>query len=747
MTVPEQRPPVPAVPSVVLALGSSLQGELAWLEQRFRTEIGSVYPSSLLRFRLFTRSEQLAPETLHVLCDPLLVHPLWLALQERGLAPAEERGPQLNVYAIVSQDDNRGCRLLAPLQAGLDRLYEGRLVPSLRVFFVGTDLQALPALAEARRAVPCFVLGPVKQLGYRTSGRHEPFETIRLALNALLASSISREIDALLQPDGAPGLSFLALGAAAIAVARPHMETWLRNTLLQRLTRACLQEEESLEARQTRHLRTREEVTGLFELEKAGDSPDEPDELWEKDLGRQVAGLFPRWANELLDGWGIDALETRRGHWRLAARSEGDLYRHLQQILSELAELQEDAQVVLSRDIIRLASGLRRHFERHEQAILARWAQLLARSLGEGRRCLAGMAEIVATTEAVLNRARDALQMQRLAPLWLRGERDIIALADILAAQMMPVRSAAERARQSFLPPGQVALRLLPFVLLLTAAGADLQPGGLGLAGGALGGLSFAALASTLQYRRLSRETQLGARELCRLYEDAIGGLMLGEARNVVQHLQEALVVAVAQLRAVSAELGELEAEASRALEDLSRFPRENTYLERQLSDPVHCAQFAEQVSMDTLLEAPAGEGAADPAALTPGALIAATVRGSLPAAALGAGLVEAVGRVVAQRGSGMLETRVEELLVAGVGQPFSAEGTMEGLHRRALPLWCAEDTSGQEVALVVLSREAAMAFQGWLAAHAATVRVLPTLQRDRISYLRCRRLEGVCPG
>ena len=129
--MPEERPPVPAVPSVVLALGGSLGERLAWLERRFRSEIGSLYPASLLRFRLVARADQVSPEALHALCDPLLTHPLWLRLQERGLAPGGERGPQLNIYAILSQSDPRGLRLLLGLHGHLQALYRGRLVPRL----------------------------------------------------------------------------------------------------------------------------------------------------------------------------------------------------------------------------------------------------------------------------------------------------------------------------------------------------------------------------------------------------------------------------------------------------------------------------------------------------------------------------------------------------------------------------------------------------------------------------------------
>ncbi len=734
----EQQPPVPAVPSLVLGLGNSLQHKLAWLERRFRTEIGSLYPGSLLRFRALAKAEELAPQALHALCDPLLVHPLWLGLVERGLAPRGEHGPQLNVYAIVTQEDARGAHLLAPLHTALKELYNDQITPGLRVFFVGTDPAALPALAEATRPVPCFVLGPVKQFGYRTQGRQEPFEAIRLALNALLASSAGAEIEGLLQPDRAPGLVTFALGASAIAVARPQMETWLRNTLLRRLAQACLAEDEPGEGRAARHLQARREVAEVFGLAEDAPAGDGPDELWEKRLGRGIVGLFPRWANDLLQAWGLELLETRRGHWRLKARSEGDLHRHLQQVLSELSELQEDARVVLTQDIVRLAHGLRRHFERQEQAILDRWQAVPQRAMAAGPGCLARCGEIVAAAEAGLNRARDVLQMQHHSPVWLRGEGDILALADILAAKMVPVRSAAERARASFAPPGRVALRLAPLVLLLGGVGADLRPGWQGLGAGLGGGLAFMTLLAGLQYRRLRRETYVGVCELCRLYEDAVGGVLVSEARNVLRHLQEAVGVSAAQLRAVEGELKTLDAEAARALEELVRFPRENTYLERQLSDPAHCAQLAEEVPLERLL----GEGApGDGEAPSPGGVLAAAAQGTFPARALGAALVEAVGHLVARGSGAMIETRVEEMLVGGAGQPFSPEGTMDSLHQRALPLWPAEQAEGQEVALAVLSREAAMAFQGWLQAHAGAVRLLPTLQRDRISYLRCRRL------
>ncbi|MDI7276179.1 MAG: hypothetical protein QME94_09375, partial [Anaerolineae bacterium] len=480
----EQRPPVPAVPSVVLALGSSLRHRLSWLEQRFRTEIGAAYPGNLLRFRLFGHGDRVTPEALHALCDPLLVHPLWLSLMERGLAPGHDRGPQLNVYAIVSQEDARGCELLAALHTHLGQLYDGRLVPNLCAFYVGADLEPLPTLAPEGRPVPCFALGPVKHLGYRTADRHEPFETIRLALNALLASNALRELQALLERDEARGLELCALGASAIAVARPQMETWLRNTLLQRLAQACLAGDGEIEERLSRRLEARAEVGEVFGLTKAGDWADEPDELWEKGLGRRIAALCPEWANELLHAWGIEILETRRGHWRVRAREEGDLYQHLEQTFSALSELQEEARVALAQDVVHLANGLRRHFERHERAILSRWRRLVGRATCSGPSCLRRLAEVVAAAEAGLSRARDALQMQRLSPLWLRSDRDLLALADILSAQMVPVQSAAERARLSFVAPARVAVRLLPFALLLGAVGADLWGGWRGSSAG-----------------------------------------------------------------------------------------------------------------------------------------------------------------------------------------------------------------------------------------------------------------------
>ncbi|MDI7276981.1 MAG: hypothetical protein QME94_13465, partial [Anaerolineae bacterium] len=260
-------------------------------------------------------------------------------------------------------------------------------------------------------------------------------------------------------------------------------------------------------------------------------------------------------------------------------------------------------------------------------------------------------------------------------------------------------------------------------------------------------------LAALLQSRRLRRETYAGVRELCRQYEGAIGGLVLAEAHQAVRQLEEAVAVTAAQLRAVERELQALEAEAGRALDELARFPYGNTYLEQQLSDPAHCARAAGQVTIEELLGTPAGEEmAADLGDLSPAEILAATVRGDLPAAALGAGLVEAVGRMVAGRGCGTVEMRVEEVLVAGVGGPFSAEATMEGLRSRALPLWHADEETGGEIEFAVMSREAAMAFRGWLAARTERVHVLPTLQRDRISYLRLRRfgrpaLRGACTG
>jgi hypothetical protein len=734
----EQRPPVPAVPSVVLALGHSLEPRLQWLERRFRTEIGALYPANLLRFRLLARSEQLSPDVLHTLCDPLLAHPLWLGLRERGLAAGGEQGPQLSVYAIVSQDDARGCRLLAPLHTHLRTLYAGQLVPALSVFYVGTDPQSLWPYVAGEPPVPCFVLGPVKQFGYRTAGFEEPFETIRLALNALLASSAAREVGKLLTPGRAAGLSFFALGASAIAVARPHMETWLRNTLLRRLVGVCLGDGEPGEGQPAPHREARHATADLFGLDKAEGWRDEPDELWARGLGRRITCLFAQWATEFLQPWGIEVHETRRGHWRVVARTEGDLYRRLQQVLSPLSGLQGDAQAALARDVVRLAQGLGRHLAYRQQAILGRWVQIPDRAIASGPGCLGRMQAIVAATEAGLNCAAEALQRQRAQPLWLRSDHDLVALAGILSAQMVPVRSAAERARLSFVPPHQVALRLLPFLLLLGGVGADLWPGWQGLAGGLAAGLSFAILAAAVQFRHLRREMYRGVRELCRLYEGAISDLLLGEARNLVRQLQESVAVSAAQLQAVRSELEALDQEASQVLDELARFPQENTYLERQISDPAHCRTLAGQLTIEGLLAAPLAREAESE---TLARMLAAAMRGDLPAAALGPGLIETAGRFVTQQGHAAIETRVEEMLVAGHERPFSAPETMDSLHQRALPLWPAQEADGPEVALVVMSREAAMAFQGWLSARKNGLRLLPTLQRDRISYLRLRRL------
>ncbi|MGQ9682703.1 MAG: hypothetical protein ACUVX9_09225 [Anaerolineae bacterium] len=727
--------PVPAVPSVVLALGGALQHKLSWLERRFRTEIGQVYPGTLLRFRLINRAEQLALEALHALCDPLLLHPLWLGLREKGLMERVESGPELCFYAIAAEEDLRGCRLLPNLYAALARLYPGQLSPRLCLFYIGTDPSLLPRPTEADRLrAVCFLLGPIKRYGYRAAGRQEPFETVRLALNAFLASGALAE-----ELPMAPGVRFCALGASAIAVARPQMETWLRNTLLQRLAQACLTEQTELAAAEGSRLAARAEVADLFGLQLTDDWRDEPQELWEKGLGRRFRSELCRWAGEALAAWGIEVHETRRGHWRLTATREGDLYRHLQQLLSPMNELQEDAQVALSQDIVHLAEGVRRHLAEREQVLLRRWSELPQRFVARGAGALAGLNACLALIQAGLDRARDGLHMQRASPLWLRSDGDIVALADILTAQMAPVRCAAERAHLAFASPERVALRLVPLTLLLGAAGADLVPGGLGAVAGLTAGVLLIGAAAVLQYRLLWRERLGGVRELVRLYEESISGLLIAEARNVVQHLQQAADVAAAQLRAVEGELHTLDAEAGRALEELARFPRENTYLERQLSDPGHCAQIAAQVSLKELLSPAAlDDGAGGP---TPTQVLAATLRGDLPAAALSAGLVEAVGRIVARKGCGF-ETRVEELLVAGADGPFSAEDAMEALQQRALPLWPGDERSHEERHVVVMSREAAMAFRGWLAAREGTVRVLPTLQRDRISYLRIRPLS-----
>ncbi len=730
----ERYSPVPAVPTLVVALGEGLRERLAWLEARFRSEIGSLYPGHLLRFRLFTREADLSQEALRALCDPLLTHPLWLALAERGLAPGDEHGPQLNVYVLLSEEESQGYPLLGPLRANLARAYEGRLVPAVRVFYVGASPPSPAALAEGGRPVPCFLLGPVKQLGYGTGGPLEPYETIRLALNALLASDSTDVLDRLV--GGAPGLVHLALGASAIAVARPRMESWVRSALLERLARACLSDDEA-----SPRLETRRQVADLFGLEVAPGGADEPQELWEKSLGRRIAALFPAWANEALAAWGFEALETRYGHWRVSAQGEGELRRHLERILSDLREEQDDAQVALSQDLARLAGGLRRHFAERERVVLGRWRDLLSRAVGDGQGCTGRLAAIVRMAERELGQAQERLERQRLSPLWLRGDHDAVALAGILDAQMMPVRSAAERARQEFVPPLRAALRLVPFVLLVGAAGADLRPDGWGWTVGLGGGVAFGLAAMGLEYRRLARETRTGAREVLRLYEGAVTGLLLAEARTFLRHIREAVAISAAQLPAVIGELKAVEAEAGRVLAELGRGTRENTYLERQLFDPSQVAQLTEEIWPDLLA---GGSPAGDPPMPRPTEILATALRGDLPARALGATLAGVAAQAVARHEHRLVEMRVEELLVAGVDQPFSPAETMEGLHRRALPLWRAE-AGGPEVALAVLSREAAVALRGWLAAHAGTVHVLPTLQRDRISYLRLRRV--LCTG
>ncbi|MCL6430122.1 MAG: hypothetical protein K6V36_04585 [Anaerolineae bacterium] len=739
-----QPSPVPAVPSVVLALGGSLRQRLGWLEQRFRSEMGPAYPGNLLRFRLITHADHLSSEALRGLCDPLLVHPLWLSLVERGLAPGRERGPQLNVYAIVSQEDPRGCGLLADLCTQLRGLYEGDLAPRLCLFYVGGDLGALPALDAPGRPVLCFALGHVKELGYRTADRHEPFETVRLALNALLASNALAE----LEEEGEGGLHLYALGASAIAVARPQMETLLRNTLLQRLAEAWLTGDGEAEERLARRLEARTEVGEVFGLAKDPSWADEPDELWEKQAGRRIAGLGPEWANELLGAWGLEIAETRHGHWRVRTGQEGDLFRHLEQTFSEVSEVQEEAKAALAQELVRLADGLRRHFRRREEAVLARWHSLVSRIACSGPGCLHRLEEAVSAAAAALERASEALRMQRTGPLWLHSDRDVLALAHILSAQMVPVHSAARRARAAFVPPRRVVARLVPFILLLGVVGSDLWRGWPGAAAGLAVGAAFALLAVVMQSRRLRRETYAAVRELCRLYENAIGGLVLAEAHVAIRRLQEAVTVTAEQMRDGEQHLHSLAREAREALDELARLPYASTYLEEQLLDPAHCARVAGQAAVEGLLGG--GEPTGNLAELDPAGVLAATMRGELPAVALGAGLVEAVGRAVARRGWGAIETRVEELLVEGRGRPFSPEGTMEGLRRRALPLW--PDDEGAEIELVVMSREAAIAFRGWLSARAGRVRVLPTLQRDRISYLRLRRLgasqrEGTCTG
>jgi len=730
------RPPVPAVPSVVLALGESLGERLAWLERRFRAEIGAQYPAGLVRFRLLAHADDCQPEVLRSLCDPLLAHPLWLGLQERALAPGSEQGPQLSVYAILAQEDAPGLALLPSLYANLRQAYAGRLEPAFCLFFVGPGPGALAPLAGAPGPVPCFVLGPVKQMGYGLSTREEPFETIRLALNAFLASTAAGEVLSLLEPGAPAGIAPFALGASAIAVARQQMEAWLRNALALRLARACLERTGPAATREA----ARHEVAALFGLRATGDGHDGPDELWQKELGRRIAALFPRWANEVLAAWGLEVRESRLGHWQVRARAEGDFCRHLQRVLSDPPPAHSDAQAALARDIVGLAQGLESHLEGRAQTFLEAWSALVARATAGGTGCLTRASTLIEAARAGLNRARDALAAQHLRPLWLRGERDIAALADILAAQMLPLRCASERARKAFVAPGLVGLRLLPLVLIMSGAGADLRPGWQGLAAGLAAGMLFVGVAAGLQYRHLRSESRLGMRELARLYESAVGGLLVGRAQEVLRRWHDAVEVSATQLQAIESELTTLESEATRALDELGRSPGQNTYLERQLWDPERCALLANRVSLEALFEGPLGEGADS---TTLAGLLADALRGDLPAPALGALLAEGAGRIVARTGGLTMEMRVEELLVAGAQQPFSPVDTMEGLHRRALPLWHGDAPLGPELALVALSREAAVAFRPWLREHSARVRVLPTLARDRITYLRCRRILG----
>lgn len=730
----DARPPVPAVPSVVLALGASLQGRLDWLAQRFRAEIGPLYPASLLRFRLLRSEEEVTPEALHALCDPLLVHPLWLGLQERGLAPGGEEGPRLRLYAITSDDDAQGGRLLAPLAANLQGLYPEQLLPDLFIFHVGPDIRALPRLEETGRPLPCFLLGAVKQYGYRTAGRDEPYEAIRLALNAFLTSGAADEVEARLAAGAGHGLAPLALGASAVAVARGPMEAWVRNRAVQRLAKACLAGVDEEEPPLVHAARAA--VAGALGLVSSGEAADEPDELWARGLGRRVGGLARRWANEVLRAWGVEMRESRRGQWRLVAQTEGDLHRRLQRLVVAHGEGLEEAEAALTQEVVRLANALRRHFARRERELLTRWRALPMEVLGSGPGCLARLEAIVAAAEAGLERAAEALKRQRLQPVWLRGDREAIILAGALGAQMMPARCAAERTQLSFVPAGWVALRMLPLVLLVGAAAADLHrrwglPAGLAL------GLSFVALAAALQVRALRRSTYGCLRDTCRLYESTIGGLALAEAQSTVRRLQEAVAVSAAQLRAVAGELAGLAEAADEALSELWR-PQEGNYLERQLADPSRCAAAAGGVAPEELLAVPPGEEAG----ASPAGLLAAALRGDLPAEAMGAGLAEAVGASAA-RACAPIETRIEEVLVSGRDGPFSPAATLEGLHQRALPLCPRGQADGPEVALAIMSRQAAVAFRGCLAEHADGLRLLPTLQRDRISYLRLRRLGG----
>jgi len=703
----------------VLALGNSLREPLQWLEERFRREIGSLYPGYLLRFRPFSQPEHISVAALRGLIDPLLVHPLWLALMEHGFAPGGERGPQLDAYVILSGEDQEGLALLGPLVTNLRRACQGRLEPTLRLFYVG----ASPAtLAEQARPLTCFVLGALKQRGYGTGGEREPWETIRLTLNALLASQAPQEIEALFPP-GQDGRRVLALGASAIAIARPQMEACVRAGVLERLAQACLAAPAQPAARAP--------VADLFGLQLASEGPEE---LWAKRLGQGIASLFPAWANEVLAGWGLEVGETRQaakypsppGHWRVETRAEGEVQRHLERILAGGREEQEEAQAALAQDLARLAAALQRRLHAHEKTVLDRWQELLQRTVADGEGCLAraqGMADLAMQALTV---AQERVSHQRPGPLWLRQSNghDVLILAEALAGQMSPWRAAGERARERLAPATALALRAAPWLILGGAIGADLWPGVAGWGVGLAAGISLGLLAAGVQARTYGREARSGSREATRLYENAVLGLLLGAAHDILQHWQDAVAICAAQVKALTRELRTLEATAGRMAGDLGRRAGESVYLERRLSDPIRCAHLAESIPIEQAL------------AGAPAQALAAALTGSLPARVVGATMAGAVSA----RAIAPIEARVEEMLVAGGS--FSPAGTMEALHRRALPLWMGE-TEGPEWSFAVLSREAAVAVRSWLDTHRQSVHQLPTLQRDRITYLRLRRVAA----
>lgn len=761
---------VPAVPSMVFGLGESLQEKLVSVERRLRTEIGPVYPGSLLRFELITNQEQVNEDWLRKICDPLLTHPLWLTLQEQGLAeisPNEPKRPELSIYIIARQDDTTGQDLLPHLCKEMHSLYGARVRLRLNLFYITSEAGNIPTIPISEAPMPplCFVLGPVKRAGFGTSGEHETYETIRLALNALLASRAGEEIEKSVREKGLTSPVMMTLGASAIVVARSQMETCLYSTILQRLVRACFEGQEDEEQCKQWERETKQRIATLFGVPIQDWDVEQYDEQWEKEVPGLIAGLFPIWTNNILSKWRINFSANERGLW--GAKAGEDLYSHLQKVLGG-GEQAEATSEDLTDDVHRIAVDIHRELERQEKALLADWSRFLHRTVASGKGCLVRLGQSVAVTRSTLSGVLKVLQGQHVSPVYLRSRRDRDALAEILAARSLPICYAYEMCRSARVPPGFVVLRLIPFTLLTMAVLTDLGLGWSGIVAGLAVGMALMILFILQQSRRLRKEYQRSLQGLCRLYEEAIEGIVLGEVRELLAHLYGHVALTGQRLQELAAELQRIE---GKAIEDLNRalseLPAEDIYLERQLFRYDPWQRGLEQVSIDRLLSAPemnkdeTGPGNSEELVQTPASILTAVLNGQLPAAVLGTALVDALRYDYHLGGDSPENTRIEEMLVAEwnerAEQEFHREGnqqtmkelvdafmseTMEAQQRRALPLWDATNEK-QEMAFVVLNPEAKVAFNIWLEAHNGEVTALPTLQRDQISYLRCLLLKG----